>query len=112
MSPSARELLFTRGIYAKRIPLPLPSADGCVQWVCQPSPDVPAENVTWYIDGSLIDAELGDLARLGVGMVGVDDRGCLEPRMCVLPTGSIRYHQQRHGRCGLCSQRRLPEGVS
>ena len=71
MTVEARELLLTRGITAYRAAGEYAEADGVIHWEHDDLSSIDSDDVTWYVDASLIDAKLGHLARLGVAMIGV-----------------------------------------
>ena len=71
------------------------------KWLHRPPTDVPAEGVTWFIDGSLYDEAKRYARRTGFGIVVVSDYGSLLafglgiPPEWIVDAGGLNY--------GLCT---------
>jgi hypothetical protein len=76
ISDLRRRILQTRGILLLDVVIPRPVADGWCEWLL-PVPDPTDPDLTYYIDGSLVDGPSKTTSRAGFAVVVVDAAGRL-----------------------------------
>ena len=89
LAPERRQLLFTRGVFVARMVVPQPAAEGWFRWICEP-PQMPDNDWTYYIDGSLIDGPSKLFSRAGFAIVVVKFDGTLVGYASGCPPSWIR----------------------
>ena len=72
LSAEQKDILFGTGLMAVQLPVPAPPAHEDFQWILPLPDDASADELRWYIDGSLIDPQT-PFQRLGAGLVGIAD---------------------------------------
>jgi hypothetical protein len=77
LTAGALELLETRGIAVVRANIPPARQEEVIHWGKKLAHDINEADVTWYIDGSLLDGPREVLGRTGAGFAGVLDSGQL-----------------------------------
>ena len=71
MGTGAREVLRTRGMAVIRLKISKPWKDEVFEWKLWPDTHADESDITWYIDGSLLDGPRLITSRTGAGFAGV-----------------------------------------
>ena len=76
ISASNRDLLKTRGLAIARVKVP-PPKDELIVWLKDIPSNVDESELSWFIDGSLLDGPLASIGRVGAGFAAVNLDGLL-----------------------------------